>query len=258
MNRNDSFRAVILTNRRVGEIHRLVTMLAEERGLVRAMAHGAYSQRGKLKGTTTPFTYGTCYLYTNPVKDQHKITDFDVADDFAAVKENIERFYTASLWAEVLLKSYAAGDEYGQGTGEVLSLLVSALEMLAAASKDQVTAISLQFLWRYVALNGVQPSLSECSASGRPFGAQESRYFGSHTEGVVAQEYAEPEMEPLHPGVARYFEHTATLPFDEAVRVGLSGEARRNARRFMHTLIEQMVEGPLNTLQTAGPILQDL
>ncbi|NBC28617.1 MAG: DNA repair protein RecO [Spirochaetes bacterium] len=258
MNRNDVFRAVILTNRRIGEIHRLVTMLAEERGLVRAMAHGAYSKRGKLKGTTTPFTYGTCYLYTNPVKEQHKITDFDVVDDFAAVKEHIERFYTASLWAETILKSYGAGDEYGQGTGEVLTLLVTALEALASVPDDRVTLVSLQFLWRYVALNGVQPSLAECSASGRPFAAEEVRYFGGRTEGVVAGEYADPDAEGLAPGVARYLEHTASLSFDESLRVGMASESRRNARRFVHTIVEQMVEGPLNTLQTAGPILRDM
>jgi DNA repair protein RecO (recombination protein O) len=258
VNRNDTFRAVILTNRRIGEIHRLVTMLAEERGLVRAMAHGAYSKRGKLKGTTTPFTYGTCYLYTNPVKERHKITDFDVADDFAAVKEHIERFYTASLWAETILKSYGAGDEYGQGTGEVLKLLVTALEALTSAPDDRVTLVSLQFLWRYVALNGVQPSLAECGASGRQFSAEETRYFGGRTEGVVAAEYADPDADALAPGVARYFEHTSSLPFDEALRVGMAAESRRNARRFVHTIVEQLVEGPLNTLQTAGPILSDM
>jgi DNA repair protein RecO (recombination protein O) len=168
LNRNDVFEAVILTNRRVGEIHRLVTMLAKERGLVRAMAHGAYSKRGKLKGTTTPFTYGTCYLYTNPVKEQHKITDFDVAADFAAVKEDIRRFYVASLWAETVLKSYGGGDEYGQGTGEVFSLFIRALESLASVPDGQVGLASLQFLWRYLGLNGVRPSLTECSASGQP------------------------------------------------------------------------------------------
>lgn len=258
MNRNDSFRAIILTNRRVGEIHRLVTMLAEERGLIRAMAHGAYSKRGKLKGSTNPFTYGTCYLYTNPVKEQHKITDFDVEEDFAAVKEDITRFYLASLWAEVVLKSYGAGDEYGQGTGEVLELLVTALRALAELPKERVGAVSLQFLWRYLALNGVQPSLEECSASGRPFGEKEARFFGPRTEGVVAEEYADPELEALQPGVARYFVHTASLPFAEALRVDLSATARRNARSFIHRMTEQLVEGPLNTLQTAGPILQDL
>jgi DNA repair protein RecO (recombination protein O) len=252
------FEAVILTNRRVGEIHRLVTMLAKERGLVRAMAHGAYSKRGKLKGTTTPFTYGTCYLYTNPVKEQHKITDFDVAADFAAVKEDIRRFYVASLWAETVLKSYGGGDEYGQGTGEVFSLFIRALESLASVPDGQVGLASLQFLWRYLGLNGVRPSLTECSASGRAFAEGETRYFDRRSDGVVAAEYADPEMESLQPGAARYFDHTAGLSFEAALRVDLTAETRRNARGFMHSRIEQMVEGPLNTLATAGPILQDL
>jgi len=258
LNRNDVFEAVILTNRRIGEIHRLVTMLAKERGLVRAMAHGAYSKHGKLKGTTNPFTYGTCYLYTNPVKEQHKITDFDVAEDFTAVKEDILRFYVASLWGETVLKSYGAGDEYGQGTGEVFTLLLAALHALSTVAAERVGALSLQFLWRYVGLNGLRPSLNECSASGRTFAEREARYFDRRTEGVVAAEYAHPEMESLQPGAARYFEYTARLSFENALRVDLSADTRRNARRFMHALIEQMVEGPLNTLATAGPILQDL
>ena len=55
MNRSHSTDAIVLKNTRIGEIHKGVVMLTSDEGLVNAIAHGAYSQKGKLRGTTNLF-----------------------------------------------------------------------------------------------------------------------------------------------------------------------------------------------------------
>ncbi len=84
-------------------------MLTPADGLVRAIAHGANSAKGKLRGTTVPFCSGRAYLYTNPRTQSTKITDMDATEFFSGIRGDLKKFYTASLWAELVLKTFATG-----------------------------------------------------------------------------------------------------------------------------------------------------
>ena len=84
-------------------------MLTPDEGLVRAIAHGANTAKGKLRGSTVPFCSGRAYLYSNPAKQSIKITDMDATEFFSGIRGDLKKFYTASLWAELILKTFASG-----------------------------------------------------------------------------------------------------------------------------------------------------
>lgn len=252
MTRNTRFEAVILKARRFGEIHKSVTMISPEEGLVSAVAYGAHSHKGRLRGLVSPFHRGICYLYTNPVKDQHKVTDFDVRDYYSGIRESIDRFYAASLWAEVLLKSYAGG-----GEGEpVYRLFLEAMSVLEATPhRTAVRRTTAQFLWRYFGLIGSRPEADRCVSCGREIGAAEDRWYGPFATGLACAGCAGEASRRLAPGAVRYITDTESKSLAGAVEVGLGETAIAQLSGFLFSLAEGILEDRLNTLKTGGGIL---
>jgi DNA repair protein RecO (recombination protein O) len=252
MSRTSRFDAIVLRARKFGEIHKSVTLLSSEEGLVSAIAYGAQSQKGKLRGLVNPFHHGICYLYTNPVKDQRKITDFDVRDYYSGIRESIDRFYAASLWAEVLLKSYAGGGD----AGPVYGLLLEALGSLdRAGGRSAVRRTTAQFLWRYFDLIGSLPDPTSCVSCGRVIGEGEVRWFRPFAAGVACTDCAGEEARRLAPGALRYVAATVERSFAEALEVDLAEAALSGLTAYLYSLAEGILEDRLNTLRTGGGIL---
>jgi DNA repair protein RecO (recombination protein O) len=252
MSRTTRVDAVVLRARPFGEIHKSITLLTPESGLLSAIAYGAQSQKGTLRGLVNPFHRGICYLYTNPVKDQTKITDFDVREYHPGIRESIDRFYAASLWAEVLLKSYAGGGE----APRVYELLLAGLAALEnAAGRNAVRRASAQFLWRYFGVIGNLPDLALCVSCGRPIGEAEVRWFRPFATGATCGDCAGEQARRLSPGAVRYLASTAGRPFSEAMQVGLEETALSGLTGFVYSLAEGILEAKLNTLRTGGGIL---
>ncbi|MFW6223432.1 MAG: DNA repair protein RecO [Spirochaetota bacterium] len=252
MSRTTVVDAIVLRARTFGEMHKSITLLTPQNGLVSAIAYGAQSQKGKLRGLVNPFHHGICYLYTNPVKDRTKITDFDVRDYYPGIRESIDRFYAASLWAEVLLKSYAGGGE----APPVYELLLAALgELDRSGGRDAVRRLTAQFLWRYFGLIGSLPQLDACTSCGRGIDEGAVRRFTPFASGVLCTDCAREDSRRLSPGAVRYLRATAERPLRDALSVGLDEAALSGLTRFLHSLAEGILEDRLNTLRTGGGIL---
>lgn len=250
MNRTSTTDAIILRNSRIGDIHKRVTMLTPDQGLLSAIAHGAYSRKGTLRGVTNPFCYGRCYLYTDPVKQSVKITDLSVHEFFPGLRESITRFYSASLWAELLLKTFGGGGQ----SEPLFTLLLSALRALDSAV--DFSPVTIQFLWRYLETGGLQPELDACAACGRRFPPSDHRYYDSRCAGFACSQCTDPAICPaLSPGAAAYLAHSGGLEFSRALQIGLNAAASRNARRVLYRIVQDVAENPLNTLRIGGSLL---
>ena len=138
--RNSIESAVVLKSARLGEIHRSVTLLIPRRGVVYATAHGAGKAASKLKAAAIPFAYVTAYLYHDPVRDSFKVTDVEPLDLHGTIRADLTKFFTASLWVEVVLRSHGGGTE----ATALHALLVTGLRTLDAAAATQTGAVSVQ------------------------------------------------------------------------------------------------------------------
>lgn len=268
MNRNSDTDVIILKNARIGDIHKSVTMLSAELGLISAVAHGAYSQKGKLRGVTNPFFHGHCYLYSDPVKKSLKVTDLVVTDYFPGLRESVSRFYTASLWAELVLKTF------GGESDRLFELLLAALRAVDGA--DDCSPVMIQFLWRYLELSGLQPDLGSCASCDRTLAHGDARRYHARHFGFLCVECADgaqgadadptrsagvpgsaATVEPvsLGAGAAAYLLHTGALEFAAALSVGADRALVGNAKRVLYRLAQDVAETPLNTLRIGGGIL---
>ncbi len=251
MNRSSQTEAIVLRNTRIGEIHKGVTLLTPDDGLVRAIAHGAYTQKGKLRGTTNLFCCGTCYLYTDRQRDSVKITDFTVRDFFVPIREDIVRFYTASLWAEAIIKTHAGGAD----STRLFSLLIESLHELEVRPPDDAVRASVQFVWRFLGISGLQPDLSIAADTGEFLTEGAPVSFSSEEQGFVDAANATDSMAVWQPGALAYMRHTGSLTLRDALAPLPPEGALVRIKRVLYSILEEHVESPLNSLRSGSGIL---
>lgn len=250
MSRNIRTEAIVLKTGRIGEIHKSVTLLSPELGLVNAIAHGVYKGRGRLAGVTDPFAWSTAYLYFEPVKKSYKITDMEHHCLFESVRGDLRRYYAASLWAEVVIRAYAGGE----GADQVFELLKEALHALDSTADER--SVEIQFLWRFVALSGFQPDIEACAICGTEFAERETALY-RQTEGdfvcpsCLGDLLDEPRqrLPELSAGARKYLERTGRFEIGEALRIDLEQRAKEQLLALLYLFVQDLVEVPLKTLQ---------
>lgn len=244
MERNSTCSGIVLRNHRIGEIHKGVVILTDHMGLLSAIAHGAYSQKGRLRGVTNPFCTATFYLYHNPSKNSTKITDVEVEDFHQGLREDLGRFYAASLWAEIVVKSYGGGDD----SKELYELLCRALSTVENIEASRVRRVSVQFVWRYLEIAGIRPNPAECVVSGRDLATADTAYSRVHG-GFVAEGYTEEGDIAISSGARMYLRHTSALSLPDAVAVGLDEQSLASLQRALFVMVQDAVESPLHSLK---------
>ncbi|MBN1685789.1 MAG: DNA repair protein RecO [Spirochaetales bacterium] len=250
MTRNLVTEGLILKNGRIGEIHKAVTLLSPGHGILSAIAHGAYKGKSKLSGVTGVFSRSRLYLYHDPVRDSYKITDVEPISCFDNVRGELEKYYTASLWAEVVLRTYAGGGEFG----EVYRLFCEALLLLDNCWPEKNDAVLALFLFRYVDSLGYLPDFNACERCGRDL--EENEPWHVCDDGSIrCSGCAAGDSPRITPGARRYLSYASEKPVEEVLKVDLDGVSRVELKRAMISIVQQLIGGPLNTLRGAGGIL---
>ena len=113
MYRSISTQAIVIRRERIGEFHKSLSLLTSDLGLITAMAYGAYKPQSRLRLGSEPFTWSAVHLYHNPVRKSYKITDIEIHASFEGLQQDLSRLAAASLWAEVIQKSFGAGEMSG-------------------------------------------------------------------------------------------------------------------------------------------------
>jgi DNA repair protein RecO len=250
--RNWILPAVVLRSMRVADIHRSVTLFTSK-GIARAMAHGAAKATSRLKPATMPFSYITAYLYHDPVRDSLKVTDVDSLAMHQNLSANLVKYFTASLWSEVIISSHGGG---AQPTA-LQEMLIESLARLDSASAEEVPYLSAAFLWYVLEHLGVAPETDTCESCGRalPLGEDAQLLLAvaavlcgacSHATGDAA---AGP-VYALDAGLRALIHRLR----DGAGRVALGDDWDR-LRRALQQLMQHALERPLQALACAAGII---
>lgn len=251
MNRSSQHPALILRVTPSGESHGSVDLVTPDDGLISARAYGIRSSRSTLRGKVIPFARGTVWLYRDQRRESVKITDFAVDQYGTALSENLTRFGHASLWAEVVWRTFASGGEEAVVYDTLLQGL-SELETLPVKESNQIPVLSMILLWRYIAILGVQPDIEFCGSGERHFVPEEPRYYDSRESAVVGREWAGPGMVEITPGVVRLLRATEGRALGDLKKLTVTSETERSLRQFVLAVVQDAVHSPLRTLEVAG------
>ncbi|MCR5612985.1 DNA repair protein RecO [Treponema sp.] len=160
--RNKQATALILGVKAQGESNRLVTYLSPEEGICTSILYGG--PKSKLKSLVSPWNCGTIYIYSDEVKHTSKITDFDVQKYHLSFRESLFKTWAANLATEIVLLSKCGGSPE-----ECFTLINGFLDGLDLSDERQGQTGLIRFLWRYMALLGIQVGDYKCTRCQKPF-----------------------------------------------------------------------------------------
>jgi DNA repair protein RecO (recombination protein O) len=152
-------RGVVLRTIRLGEADRIVTLMTEHHGKVRAVAKGVRRTKSKFGSRLEPLSH-VALLGWQGRGDLDIVNQAEVIDTFRAVREDLDRMAAAMSMLEVV-------DQIGQerhGNPRLYEMLVGAIGALAENNSPMVAPA---FFLKVLALEGSAPVLDVCVSCGQ-------------------------------------------------------------------------------------------
>ncbi len=237
---------------RVAEYHKGLVILSPDLGIFHATAFGACKGKSKLSGVSETFVEGRMFLYHDPVKDRYKVSEIAASRPHHGLRDNLDRYYTALFWTELIMKSFAGGEEFHA----LFRFFSKSLRVLETA--DDTAGILVQFVWRYLGLTGFQPDIGTCAECGRDIERGEALYLqdGQFVCRDCAGRRGPVESQPgsyrppvLSPAACRYLLHSSSLPLEKTSGVRMEKSDEDALKRLLFIYIEDIIGRPLVMLQ---------
>src|SRR5688500_1690510 len=150
---------VVLRTYRLGEADRIVVLMSESRGKVRAVVKGVRKTKSRFGSRLEPLSHVALMLYEGRTLDT--VTQAEVLDHFRTVREDLDRFSKA----QSVLEAVDSIAQEGQAYARVYQMLVGARRSWAVADSPLLVGV---FFWKLLALEGYQPLLDQCASGGSP------------------------------------------------------------------------------------------
>ncbi len=240
MDRNIRTQAVVLSVRRYGDLHKAVTLLSPELGLVDAIIFGG--RKGKKTALAPLFSISEMQLYHNPVKKEHSVVEAVSSFVPMAITEDLGCTYTAAFFCELIAKS--PSDE----PAETFSLVCDALRALEAepTARKRITAA---FIWKLMQISGTACDLEFCPVCDKKYDEEEVLYFSNPMGIPCCKSCSDSEQLVLLPGSRRYLRYTMPMDFNEAVKVVLNPAAEDRIFNYMLRWAQIFAQAPLKTIR---------
>lgn len=145
---------IVLRTMRLGEADRIVTMVTQGRGKVRAVAKGVRKTKSRFGGRLEPLMHLSLQCYEG--RNLDTITQAETIDHFRGIREDLVRLSRASQLLEVI----DAIVQEGEDDPRLYQMLLGALRTLEASDSPLVVPA---FFWKLLAHVGFRPILDECA-----------------------------------------------------------------------------------------------
>ncbi|MFA5571180.1 MAG: DNA repair protein RecO [Sphaerochaetaceae bacterium] len=249
MERNRREKGIVLAQRNWGDLHRLITLLSPQLGIIDVVAYGA--RKGKHAGGIEPFTCGTFFLYENRVKKSYSLSDVEVELSPSLMKEDLLRRYISSAIGEMTLLFH--GGDYQA----IYDLLI---ETLMLFEHDDVASqrLFIQYVIRLIEIMGILDDVTHCPVCNNPYSDDEVLSFNTSLNTPCCLKCSDITQEVnqllLGSGMRRYIQFTRTLALSEAVQVEISQRATERLFRYMVGYVTTIIQRPLKSF--SGGILE--
>ena len=243
MGRNSSCSALILRVKPSGESNREAWFLSEGEGLLRATVFGG--PKSRLRAYVSPFHQGTLWLYHDPVRDSHKISDFDVRNWRPGLRELYARTMAASAVAETILATHGGGGNWQNA----LALAAASLDALETAGEKTCVRIFLHFLWNWADLLGIRPDLRFCASCASEIPRDKSLRYSSAEGSLLCTDCAAGERGSFSvgPGARLWIKASENLDPSHLARLSLDDASLNQARALITTVMAGALGKKLHT-----------
>jgi DNA repair protein RecO (recombination protein O) len=154
---------VVLRVQKLGEADRIITLLTQRHGKVRAVAKGVRRTNSRFGARVEPFAHVDVQFYTGRTLDI--ITQVQTLDAFGAGLVGDYPRYTSG--SAILETADRLSAEEGEPVLRLYLLVVGALRALADGNRDPALLLDA-FLLRAMAFAGWAPAVLECARCNEP------------------------------------------------------------------------------------------
>lgn len=162
---------IVLRTMRLGESDRIITVMTQGSGKVRAVAKGVRKTKSRWGARLEPFTHVDLVLYRG--RELDIVTQAEILSPFSPIRADYARFASG----QVVLEATERVAQDREKSVRTFLLLLGAMRALSAPDEDPTT-VADSYLIRLAALSGFRPSLAACAVCGRP---------GPHRKFSIAQ-----------------------------------------------------------------------
>jgi DNA repair protein RecO (recombination protein O) len=229
---------VVLRSQKLGEADKIVTVMTQGSGKVRAVAKGIRKTTSRFGARLEPFTHVSLMVYRGRGA-LDTVSQAEIVSPFPMIRNDLGMFAAGETMLEAVDK---VAEEHERNV-RLFMLLLTGLRALDGRPTDP-TAVAESFLLKLLSLSGFHPSLRACAVCGRPGPDR----FASGQGGAVCGDDA--EFDAGHVSVDA-LEHLATLGGSGMVEAGeMTSDPRvdREARSLLFGFAEYHFERRMKSL----------
>jgi DNA repair protein RecO (recombination protein O) len=229
---------VVLRSTKLGEADKIVTVMTQGSGKVRAVAKGIRKTTSRFGARLEPFTHVSLMVYRGRGA-LDTVSQAEIIDPFRSLRADLGLFAAG----ETMLESVDKVAEEHERNVRLFMLLLTGMRALDSRPTD-ASAVAESFLLKLLSLSGFHPSLRACAVCGRP----EPDRFASGQGGAVCSSHAE-----LDAGYAsrEALEHLAALGGTgllEAGEIAIDTQVRRESRALLFGFAEYHLDRRMKSL----------
>jgi DNA repair protein RecO (recombination protein O) len=229
---------VVLRSMKLGEADKIVTVMTQGSGKVRAVAKGIRKTTSRFGARLEPFTHASLMVYRGR-GSLDTVSQAEIVSPFMAIRSDLGLFAAGETMLEAVDK---VAEEHERNV-RLFMLLLSGLRALDARPADP-TSVAESFLLKLLSLSGFHPSLHACAVCGRP-GPER---FASGQGGAVCAEDADLDAGPASREALEHLGRLGASGMLEAGEVSADIHVRREARGLLFGFAEYHLERRMKSL----------
>lgn len=150
-------RGVVVRTWKLGEADRIISLVTEGRGKVRAVAKGVRKTSSRFGARLEPLSHVSLLLYEG--RNLDIVSQAESIDHWKELRGDLDRLGRATA----VVESVDAVVQEGQHAPQLYRMLVGALRSLSTSDSPLVVPA---FFWKLLAEEGFRPILDECATCG--------------------------------------------------------------------------------------------
>lgn len=229
---------VVLRSVKLGEADRIVTLMTQGSGKVRAVAKGIRKTTSRFGARLEPLTLASLVVYRGR-GDLDTVSQADIVETFRPIREDLSRIAAGEAMAEAVDR---VAEEH-ERNARLYALLVAGLTALATRPAD-AEFVAQSFLLKMLSLSGYHPSLTACAVCGRRGVAR----FSSGQGGAVCDDCAEEDAGPAAVSTLEFLAALGRADLADAGAFTADAPIRREARALLAGFAEYHLERRMKSL----------
>jgi DNA repair protein RecO (recombination protein O) len=226
---------IVLRTYKLGEADRILHLLTQGRGKVRAVAKGVRRPGSRFGGRLEPFSHVDLQLYEG--RNLDIVTQAELITSFAPVRAD----YALSACGSAMVEAADRVAQEDERANRLFLLLLDGLRTLDRQPGNPASVLD-GYLFRLVSVAGYHPYLDACAACGDP-GRHE--VFSIAAGGTLCTACAPIDAHPLDPDVLELLRSFGSGELERLVATPAQPRARRAAGAVVNSFLTYHLGRPL-------------